>query len=255
MSFHAAPAISLARPEHTTLTRATADAIHKAILDGVFPHGSQLPTEAELMEMLGVSRTTLREALKSLEELDLIKRRRGLGTFVTEKSIHKDLSQNFGITTMISQAGLKPGTMAQEVRREIATGAIQKALELEKGGEVIVVDRVRTANDRPAVWTQDYIPAENVDSVRLEANIVGGESIYSVLHELFQINIVHGVAHIAPIAANAMAAEKLEIKRGTPMLLITQTDYLANDEPILYSVEVHLPDMFVFTIHRKGPQR
>jgi DNA-binding GntR family transcriptional regulator len=245
--------IGLARPEHTTLTRATADALQNAIYSGVFPFGSQLPSEAELMEQLGVSRTTLREAIKSLEELGLIYRRRGLGTFVSERSIVKDLSLNFGITTMISQAGLKPGTIDQEIRLENAAPEAAKALELAEGGQVLVVDRVRTANGRPSVWTLDYFDAARFDIQRLRASLAGGQSVYTMLREEFQLSVGRGVATLAPAAASATTAAKLQVKRGTPMMLITQTDYSSNDQPILYSVEVHLPDLFVFTIHRKGP--
>ena len=58
----------LVRPRRRTLTDATVTAISDAIRDNRFPPGSQLPSELELMQQLGVSRTTLREALRTLEE-------------------------------------------------------------------------------------------------------------------------------------------------------------------------------------------
>src|ERR1044071_1013860 len=100
----------IGRRSHTTLTDQTVLAIQDAIRQGKFPAGSQLPPEMELLQMMGISRTTLREALRILEEQRLIRKRRGLGTFVMEHAIVKDMSQNFGITEMISQAGYTPGT-------------------------------------------------------------------------------------------------------------------------------------------------
>ena len=90
-----APPIS--RPTHTTLTDQTVLAIQEAIKQGKFPPGSQLPPEMELLQMMGISRTTLREALRILEEQRFIRKRRGLGTFVMERAIVKDMSENFGI--------------------------------------------------------------------------------------------------------------------------------------------------------------
>ena len=58
--------------------------VAKAILDGVFPPGTSLPSERELCEQYGVSRSTLREALKALEDNELIQSRQGVGWFINE---------------------------------------------------------------------------------------------------------------------------------------------------------------------------
>ncbi len=58
--------------------------VAKAILDGVFPPGTSLPSERELCEQYGVSRSTLREALKALEDSELIQSRQGVGWFINE---------------------------------------------------------------------------------------------------------------------------------------------------------------------------
>ena len=112
------------RSQHMTLTDATSEALQRAILEGMFAPGSQLPPEIELMPMLDVSRTTLREALKRLEEQGLIVRRRGLGTYVREKSIVKDLSINFGISEMITAANMRPGSRSTAVRRDQASAPL-----------------------------------------------------------------------------------------------------------------------------------
>ena len=122
----------LVKPRRRTLTDATVTAISDAIREKKFPPGSQLPSELELMTMLGVSRTTLREALRTLEEQNSINRRRGLGTFVSERSIVKDLSINFGITEMITQAGFTPKTIKCEIRKEDASGKVAKNLEIRR---------------------------------------------------------------------------------------------------------------------------
>ena len=70
------------RTQYMTLADATSAALQQAILSGKFAPGSQLPPEFDLIEQMGVSRTTLREALKRLEEQGLIVQRRGHGTYV-----------------------------------------------------------------------------------------------------------------------------------------------------------------------------
>ena len=95
---------------HLTATELVAEQIREAIMSGKLAPGAQLPPETELVEMLGVSRGTLRESLRMLEEQGLIIRRRGKGTFVRARPILKNLSVNYGITDMILSAGYIPGT-------------------------------------------------------------------------------------------------------------------------------------------------
>src|SRR4030067_1022590 len=142
----------ISRPSHATLTDQTVLAIQEAIKQGKFPAGSQLPSEMELLQMLGVSRTTLREALRILQEQRLIRKRRGLGTFVMERAIVKDLSQNFGITEMISQAGYTPGTRDFNIRLEKPSNAVSEKLGIPDSFMTVVIERVRTANQTPVVW-------------------------------------------------------------------------------------------------------
>ena len=236
-----------------TLADATSEALSQAILSGKFEPGSQLPPEFDLIVQLGVSRTTLREALKRLEEQGLIVRRRGRGTYVRERSIVKDLSLNFGISEMITQAGFTPGVHSAALRREPAPPEVALALGIPEGEPLVVVERVRTADERPVVWTRDMLPAARLEPRGLTADDLADRSLYKTLSEVFHIRVARGVAQLTPILATAELAAPLDVRRGTPLLRMAQTDYDANDQPVLYSVEYHLPDAFVFLVNRKGP--
>jgi GntR family transcriptional regulator len=244
---------SFSKPDHKTLTESTAIAIRSAIRQGTFTPGSQLPPEMELLQMLGVSRTTLREALRTLEEQGMIIRRRGLGTFVSERSIVKDLSINFGITEMIAQAGYTPGTLQDKIREDRASKEIAEKLALEVGEAVIVMDRIRTANNSPVVWSIDTVPARLMGSQVPGLLDLRKMSLYEYIHKNLNLRINHGVAQVSPVVATREMAEKLNIRLHDPLLLITQTDYDDNEQPIIYSIEYHLPDKTTFVIYRKGP--
>jgi GntR family transcriptional regulator len=247
------PQLGPVRPKGVTLTDATVDSLGNAIREGLYQHGSQLPPEKELMVMLGVSRTTLREALQTLEDLGYITRHRGLGTFVSEKSINRDLSANFGITEMIRQAGMEPGHKSVSLRHETANASLSSNSYFPEGSHLLVVDRVRTANKRVAVWSLDYIAEELMDEATIKEYMAHDYSLYQFLHDRMKLSITRGEAQLYPIAATAIMASKLHIRRGVPLMRITQTDFLSSNEPILYSMEYHLPDLFLFTVHRKGP--
>src|SRR5436190_4134018 len=94
--------------------------------------GRRLPPEPELAGELGVSRPTLREALRSLEDEGVVTRSRGTGTFVSHRPrLRNNLDVNFGVTDAIRQAGMTPGyrgavtsieTPSNEERRALALG-------------------------------------------------------------------------------------------------------------------------------------
>jgi len=245
----------LVKPKRRTLTDATVTALSDAIRDNKFPPGSQLPSELELMQIMGVSRTTLREALRTLEEQNTINRRRGLGTFVSERSIEKDLSINFGITEMITQAGFTPKTSKFEIHKENAHGKAAKYLEVEEGTPIFVVSRLRLATDTPIVWTEDILPSAALDGRMPKESELETQSLYDYLEKRHGIRIFQGTAMLRPIPAPKDVAEKLQIHRNDILLLISQTDYDENHRPIIYSNEYHLSDKITFLIHRKGPHR
>jgi GntR family transcriptional regulator len=247
------PPISPIRAGRVTLTNATAETLREAIQQGSFPPGSQLPPELELIEMLGVSRTTLREALRALEEQRMIVRRRGLGTFVSERSIRKDLSINFGITEMIRQAGMIPGSRDSHLRTEKASPVLAQALQVPRGSSLVVVDRVRTANERAVVWSQDIISEAILGAHAIETLQLEDMSLYTYLEEHLNLHISRGEAQLSPVTATPEIAARLSVRVGSALLHVAQTDYNSEDRPIVHSIEYHVPDAFVFVVNRRGP--
>ena len=243
----------ISRPAHTTLTDQTVLAIQEAIKQGKFPAGSQLPPEMELLQMMGISRTTLREALRILEEQRFIRKRRGLGTFVMERAIVKDMSENFGITEMISQAGYTAGTRDFKISTEKASKTLAEKLNIPDESMTVVIERVRTANDTPIVFTRDIMPEKVLGGWMPTSQNLSGVSLYECLERYASIRIVDGMASFSPVQANSELAKKLSIQRNALLLLIEQIDHDQNQRPVLYSAEYHLTDKFNFIVHRKGP--
>jgi GntR family transcriptional regulator len=245
--------LRISRPSHATLTDQTVLAIHEAIKQGKFHAGSQLPSEMELLQMLGVSRTTLREALRILEEQRLIRKKRGLGTFVMERAILKDLSRNFGITEMISQAGYTPGMRDVNIKLDKASKASAEKMGIPENAPMMVIERVRTADQIPVVWTRDIMPEQYLGGWMPTLSVLHQSSLYECLERYANIRIISGVASFSAVQAGREIAERLEIQRNTLLLLIDQVDSDQNQRSVLYSTEYHLTDKFNFIIHRKGP--
>lgn len=218
--------------------------------------GVQLPPEPELAAELGVSRATLREALRSLEDEGLVRRTRGAGTFVADRPrVANNLDANFGVTDAIRASGMEPGTVDGSVRVEAASADEAERLDLEPGEDVVVVDRVRTADGRPVVLSRDILPARLTGEdppvmARLERT-----SVYEVLEKDLGIAIHHGLATFQPARADGHLATRLEVPKGTLLLYIRQVDFDVAGRPVVSSHEHHLADAFEFSVVRRGPGR
>ncbi len=218
--------------------------------------GSQLPPEPELAAELGVSRATLREALRSLEEEGLVRRTRGAGTFVADRPrMANNLDANFGVSDAIRFSGMQPGTEHSALRIEAASADEAERLDLQPGEDVVVIDRVRTADGRPVVLSRDVLPKR---LVRGDERILGElerGSIYEVLERELGIVIHHGVATFQPTRADGHIASELAAERGTLLLYIRQVDFDESGRPVLSAHEHHLADAFEFSVVRRGPGR
>ena len=244
-----------ARAERKTLTEIAEQELRQAIARGTFRPGTQLPTEAELCQMLGVSRTVVREALRVLEEDGLVARRHGVGTFVRDHPILKNLNFNFGITEMIESAGLASGTSHLAIRSEKADQEIAEQLRVALGTPLVTVERVRTADGRPVVYSLDTLPESVLQRAELDPQLFLTQSIYNILQTSLGQVIEYGIARLLPMIAPDFVTEKLTLPQGALTLYIVQTDYSPDDEPLVYSREYHLPDAFDFIVWRRGPTK
>jgi GntR family transcriptional regulator len=246
--------LRVVRRDRVTLTQSCAEALEEAIELGTYRPGSRLPSEEELAEQLSVSRPTLRESLRLLEERGMISRRHGRGTFVRDRPIHKELNRNFGITSMIRAAGYAPSVRDSSIVAVTADDKLAEALGLAVGDPVWQIERVRLADERPVVFSIDSLPKYLVAREDLDSVLAGREqSLYSLLHKLRGIVIYRGQAELIPCKATAELRALLDVKPGAPLLCMKQVDFDQHGRAAVYSVEYHVADWVRFSVERLGP--
>jgi GntR family transcriptional regulator len=232
------------------------DELTERIGRGLLPAGSRLPSEPALASELGVSRATLREALRALETEGLVRRMWGSGTFVADgRRVANSLDVNFGVTDAIRAAGMEPGIA--EARHWLEPASVSEAsrLGLQPGSDVLVVERVRTADGRPVVLSRDILPGRLTAERPEAADEMLQRSIYDVFERDLGIAIHHGIATFRPVRADITVARRLKIPRGELLLALWQIDYAESGDAVLSSYEYHLADAFDFTVLRRGPER
>lgn len=224
------------------------DYIKKQIDCGVFKEKEKLPSEFELSKKLGVSRATLREALRMLEEENIIIRRHGVGTFVNSKPMFQSgIEQLSSVTDMIINAGKKPGTilLSSSIQQISKDDAIK--LNRTDSDQVVSIERVRTADGEPVVYCVDNIPSIFFK----DDTIPHYESIFDLLHVEANIDISYAVTQIEPIGIHEKVSPILQCGPETSLLVLKQIHYNKEDLPIFYSTNYFRADQFVFHVVRK----
>ncbi|MEW2395915.1 FadR/GntR family transcriptional regulator [Streptomyces sp. NPDC046862] len=136
------------RPERRVSSQIQSD-VMQLILDRKLQAGAPLPTETELMEDLGVSRNSVREALKALQALDIVDIRHGYGTYVGEASLTPLVD---GLTfRTLARPDDDPGALAEilQVREVLEEGLIRRVAATLSDADLdrleAVVDRMEAA--------------------------------------------------------------------------------------------------------------
>lgn len=225
--------------------------LKRLILGGEFPVASKLPNEDRLCERFGVSRVTIREAVRGLIDDGLVVRRHGSGTFVTRRPlIRNSLDTNFSYTEHLEASGLRPGRKLIGLRRIAADAEAAESLGVPIGTVLVEVRRIRTADGRPAIYSIDKLPADVVDP-SVDRAAFGG-SLYRILTAAGHA-ISHAEAVLSPTIADRELARLLDVVPGTPIQFLRQTDYDEAGRAVMLSDEWHVTSVTELRVYRRGP--
>ncbi len=219
---------------------------------GIFAGQERLPRESVLAQMLGISRTQLRDSLGSLEREGFISRRHGIGTVINhhvlDVTTRMDLETEF--MDMIRNAGYCPSIAFVEHEEFYCGEDIAKRLKISQGEPVLKVSRLITADGKPAIYCEDYI-----DCGKIKDNSYNEESltmpIFHFLEKYCGLTSAMDLTEIRPAVADARLAGIFGIPQGTPLLYMDEVDYDIGGEPIFCSAEYYADGIIKHTVMRK----
>lgn len=239
-------------PGRTLLADRLRDVLLREITGSQLPPGTKLPTEGQLSERFGVSRATVRDAVSALVEAGYVVRRRGSGSYVTERRrMPHGLDSTLSYLAMIESAGCRAGMHVVEAALEPCSED-DGALQLGPDDTVLAVERVRTADDRPVIYSRDRIPAQ---LLRTDLNLHELDPSLFALLKSCGYEADHATATLRAVASNGHVAKMLGIRRGKPLLYIEEIDYDREGTAVMLSREWHVSEAFDVRINRTARQR
>lgn len=227
-----------------------ADDLRTQILRGDFPEADQFPTENVLCARYGVSRFTVREALRTLQGEGLIQRRRGSGTVIRPAAarggaLHQPLSN----VEEILQYARDTSVVFERRGRVALPRKVAEQIGLARTGKWFGFHgvRCRIGDERPIALTEAFIHPDLADAA---AGIDLAEpTLFRQLEQITRVKVAQVTQDIQAVAASADTAALLRIARRSPCLRILRCYFDEGGRVIELSVSHHPGDRFAYNMH------
>lgn len=223
--------------------------LKERILDGEFPEG-RIPAESDLAADLGVSRTTVRDALGRLEQEGAIYRRQGAGTFVNEPGlqIKSRLEEIWSYEKVLEDHGYTPSVRLLGVDR-VAAGQLSEVLGVAPGDELLVMEKLFLEDDVPVVHTCNRIPVALLRGDDFEGY---DRPLYDFLEANSDRRLGYYLSDIVPVALGEVPARRLEVAQGTPAISFEEIGFDLGNEPVVHATSYFRDDLLRFRLIRRN---
>ena len=241
-----------------TVPGPAAEAVRQRLLDqisrGQRRPGERLGAERELAQELGVSRSTVRQALSALETAGVVRRvpGRGGGTFVRQQKVERDLSRVVGVPALLRQQGMTAGSRIVSTAMVVADEDTAGELGLDPGDYVVDIVRIRLADGTPISLEHARLPARTFPGL---LDLPLGGSLYELIEEHYGVRPGESVEHIEVVPAGSDEAAILALEPGEPLLSITRTTADAGGAVFEFSHDLFRADRTTITVRTPSTTR
>jgi GntR family transcriptional regulator len=214
------------------------------ITGGSLKAGDTILTERELIEMYGVSRMTVRNAVEELVKRGYVRREQGKGTFVASPGVQRGVARLTSFSEEIAAQGMKPGSRLLALRREPATGRVARELQVESGAVIWFVERLRLADDEPLAINLSHLRLP-VGVTLTESELQKEVSLWTLLARK-GVTMAHADKTIEAIVADEWASGLLEVRKKSPLLLVEGVVYAGDGTPIEFHQIIGRADRYKY---------
>lgn len=217
------------------------------IKNGNYTSGSLIPTEKEFSDIFQISRTTVRQAITELVQEGWLYRVKSKGTFVSQPKITQDYIKRIeSFNDQMYRSNMIPSTVVLELKTIKAEDIVAKNLKLSENDDVVLLHRIRMANDEPIVTSKTYLPYKECSFI-LEHDLEN-EQLYSILKTREETRIFRIDRIVEAVEARSADVKLLNMKRGKPIQHFISVGYNAFGKPIEYTLSRYRGDRNSFEI-------
>jgi GntR family transcriptional regulator len=226
-----------------------ASLLREAISAGRYPPAARIPTEADLVHEYGLSRITVRQALRSLEEEGLIRREPGRGTFVTDRQPFTGKLALDGTLDDLISLGLSTSVKLVDIAEVTATPEDSRILEVDPGSSMTQVRRIRYFRQQPYSFIVNTLPTET--GSKLSRSYLRQGSMLKFLEEELGIPLLDAEQSVSATLADAELARRLRSRIGAPLLFVDRVVRTDKGQPVMRTRSYYRSDIYSFTLHLK----
>ncbi|TBW58156.1 GntR family transcriptional regulator [Marinobacter halodurans] len=226
------------------------DNLRRQILDGTFQVHERLPSENAMMKTFGVSRITIRQALRDLHNEGLVFSAQGKGTFVSKPKAVQNVQRLEGFGEAMAAQGYEASARVLSIQQLKAPKAVAASLDLEPGEDAVEVKRVRYLNRSAVCVENSYFP---MDIGRRMFSLDLSGDIFPMLENLFGVPLGGADISLDAILADDEAQQHLNLKSGEAILRVERLTHNREGRPIDFEYLCYRGDSFKyqFRIDRK----
>lgn len=231
----------------------TAQRLLAEMRGGRYGTATQLPSELELADALGVSRTVVRDALSDLERDGYVERVRGIGTIINRDVVRVEnrMDQKLEFNKMIRAIGRVPHSDNLMVTRETASPEMVErlALDPEKQHTLVYVRRRVLADETPVLYSTDILPLELFGGRRLDL-IDFSCPIFEIVAEHCHTEVAETLTTLHAVQGTPGIRRQLAPRPDQALLELDEICYSRTCRPVL-CCQTCYTDFFDFAIVRK----
>lgn len=221
--------------------------ILKEIENGNYKIDDSIPTEKELSEIFGISRTTVRQAISELVQGGWLYRVKSKGTFVSKPKINQSFVQELNsFSEQMQQLNKVPSTKLLEFEVIDPPPLVRDELGLKADEKVVYIHRKRFADDEPVVMVKTYLPFNKCAFV-LDFDLEQ-DSLYEVLNKNENTKIYKVRRFIEAVKVEKYDMENLDIDHNNAIQKFISIGYNSYDFPIEYSIARYRGDKNKFEV-------
>ncbi len=229
-----------------------AEKITEEIKSNNLKEDEKIPTEREYCERYKVSRSTVREAVKHLEQTGYLYRIQGKGTFVSPKMMKQNLLEFYSFTEEMKKIGKTPSSIIKSFKITTADKETAQKLDIQDESKIYCLERIRLADEVPIMIEKTYLPLSRFP--RLTKNDFVKNPMYTVFINEYNVTFEKALEKFSVAYPSRDTAKKLLLTQNIPCIKLERITY-ESEKVIEYTVGIIRGDRFQFEVTLDNSRR